>query len=350
MSDVLSLLERLVAAPSPSREEGPTAAVFDAWAADLGWETLCDGHNRAVVRRGARPGPRLLLLSHHDTVPATPAWTRPPCTPTHEGERLYGLGANDAKGCLAAMMVAFSRAEVACGDLWLVAAAEEETGRGGFEHFRLLLPRMDAAIVGEPTGLHIATAQNGLLILDCTAHGRAGHAARPHLADNAISTMAADIVAVDALRLDREHPTAGRTTHAVTLAHAGERHNVIPGEAKWTIDLRTTDAYTPAELTGLVQARVRSAVHVRSDRFVAVSTPPDAAILAAARKARPEAELFSSPTLSDWAHLVGVPAVKWGPGLSEVSHTADEWVEVAMVEAAVGAYTRAIEAYFSAEL
>lgn len=346
MGEVVPLLERLVAAKSPSTEEGPAVAVFEAWAAGLGLAVAAEGQNRWVERAGPQPGPTLLLLSHYDTVPATAQWTRPPWTPTHEAGRLYGLGANDAKGCLAAMMVAFAATTPARGRLILVAAAEEETGRNGFERVLPHLGPVDAAIVGEPTGLDVAVAQNGLLVLDCVAPGRAGHAARPHLADNAVYTMARDILAIEALHLDRAHPVAGRTTHVVTVAHAGERHNVIPGEARWTIDLRTTDAYTPVELTELVQARVRSAVRVRSDRFVAVSTPADATILRAARRARPEATTFASPTLSDWAHLRGVAAIKWGPGRSEVSHTADEWVELAQVEAAVHAYHTAIHAYF----
>ncbi len=349
MSEVLPLLERLVAARSPSREEGPVVAVFEGWAAAHGVAVRGVGQNRIVVRTGPAEGPTLLLLSHYDTVPATAEWTRPPWTPTREGERLYGLGANDAKGCLAAMMCAFVAAELPRGRLILVAAAEEETGRNGFETVLPELPRIDGAIVGEPTGLDLATAQNGLLVLDCVAKGRAGHAARPHLAENAVYLMARDITAVEDLRLDRVHPLAGPTTHTVTMAHAGERHNVIPGEARWTIDLRTTDAYAPVELTELIRTRVRSEVQVRSDRFHAVSTPPDSRVLAAAKRARPEAREFASPTLSDWAHLHGVPAVKWGPGRSEVSHTADEWVEVSMVEAAVGAYTAAIEAFYAEE-
>ncbi len=347
MTEVVELLTRLVAAPSVSGQEGPAASIVEEWATKHGFEAKSPhGWNRLVVREAAAPGPTLLLLSHLDTVPATSQWTRPPWAPTQEGARLYGLGANDAKGCLAAMMLAFRDAPLPRGRLILAAAAEEETGREGFERVAGTLPPIDAAIVGEPTGLDVATAQNGLLILDCVARGRAGHAARPHLADNAISILARDIVAVEALTLDRLHPVAGRTTHAVTIAHAGDRHNVIPGEARWTIDLRTTDAYTTAELVAAVRGVVRSEVVVRSDRFAAVSTPGGARILGAARRARPEAREFASPTLSDWAHLRGIPAIKWGPGRSEVSHTADEWVELASVEDAVGAYTRAIAAYF----
>lgn len=324
--------------------------VFESWAQASRFEVEVAGNNRAVRRIGARPGPTLLLLSHYDTVPATPAWSRDPWTPTEEGGRLYGLGANDAKGCLAAMMIAFRHAKFDRGQVVLVAAAEEEVGRNGFECFQAQLPKPDAAIVGEPTGLDVATAQNGLLLLDCVAHGRAGHAARPQLAENAIYTMCRDILAIESMELERNHSVAGRTTHAVTIANGGDRHNVIPGEARWTIDLRTTDAYTPEELIELVRQRVASTVTTRSRRFGAVSTPAGARIVQAALSARPGAVEFASPTLSDWAHLRGVPAVKWGPGRSEVSHTADEWVEVAMVEAAVDAYRHAIEAYFAEEM
>ncbi len=346
MSGVVPLLERLVAARSPSREEGPVVAEFEAWARSHGLVVHALGNNRWVERLGPGAGPTLLLLSHYDTVPATSAWTRQPWVPTREGDRLYGLGANDAKGCLAAMMAAFVAASLPCGRLLLVAAAEEEVGRNGVETVLPQLPPLNAAIVGEPTGMDVATAQNGLLVLDCVATGRAGHAARPHLADNAIYTMARDILAVEALSLPRLHPRAGATTCVVTIAAGGERHNVIPGEARWTIDLRTTDAYTVEELVGLVRERVKSEVSVRSARFVAVSTPAGADVLVAVRAAWPDAVEFASPTLSDWAHLHGVPAVKWGPGRSERSHTADEWVEVSEVEAAVGAYRRAIELYF----
>ncbi len=341
---MIDLLERLVRARSPSREEGPAVEVFESWNAGR-FPVAAEGNNRAICRDSGQPGPRLLLLSHYDTVPATSQWTRDPWAPTVESGRMYGLGANDAKGCLAAMMCAFQSARVERGSLWLVAAAEEEVGREGYERLAPLLPRFDAAIVGEPTGMDIATAQNGLLVLDCVARGRAGHAARPQLADNAVYAMCRDILALESLDLDRVHPLAGRSTLAVTVASAGERHNVIPGEARFTVDIRPTAAYTPAELVALVRARVAAEVNVRSDRFRPVETPPGAAILAAAQAAWPGAATFASPTLSDWAHLRDLPAIKWGPGRSEVSHTADEWVELAMVEAAVGAYRHAVETF-----
>ena len=340
-SPVLSLLHDLVAAKSPSREEGPAADVLEGWlraaCARVGGDVLRIDRNVAAIRDTGVPGPTLLMLSHHDTVPATPAWTRDPWTPTVEDGRMYGLGANDAKGCLSAMAVAFAETPLRRGKLILAGVCEEEIGRGGAEVFLPTLPAADQAIVGEPTGLQVAVAQNGLLILECVTHGRAGHAARPHLADNAIYKGARDVLALEGLVLERVHPIAGGTTHAVTVCQSGERHNVIPDRFTFTVDLRTTAAYTHDELVALVRARVSAEVSVRSGRFRPVATPENAPVLAAALRAVPGARTFSSPTLSDWAHLDG-PAIKWGPGLSEVSHTADEWVELAMVERAVGCY------------
>lgn len=329
--DVVALLRDLVAARSPSREEGPAADLVEAWLQGKG-EVLRRDRNVALIRRMG-PGPTLLVCSHHDTVPATSAWTRDPWSPEVEGGRLYGLGSNDAKGCVAAMAVACASANFQRGTLVFAAVCEEEVGRGGLEAFLPELPAPDTAIIGEPTGLDIAISQSGLLVLDCVNRGRAGHAARPSLADNPIPAMARDIVAL------------GDFPGVVTMVQAGERHNVIPAEAKWTIDVRTRTEH--AALIAAARKRVSARINVRSDRFRPVSTPPDAPILRAAQRARPTARTFDSPTLSDWAHLGHIPAIKWGPGLSEISHTADEWVELAMVEAAVGAYRRCFEEVLS---
>ncbi len=340
----VTLLHSLVAARSPSREEGPAVEVMERWLRTFTPDAsiVRADRNLAAILDSGTPGPTLLLVSHLDTVPATAAWTRHPWSPAIVEGRMYGLGANDAKASVAAMAMAFAAARPARGRLVLATVCEEEVGRGGLEVFLPSLPVADHAIVGEPTGLDIAVAQNGLLILDCEAHGRAGHAARPQLADNAIYTAARDILALEGLVLERVHPDAGRTTLAVTVLSAGDRHNVIPDRARYTVDLRTTAAYTHAELVDTVRRAIRAQVTVRSDRFHPVETPAHAAVLGAAKRACPQARTFASPTLSDWAHLAGVAAIKWGPGLSEVSHTADEWVDLAMVEAAVLAYGKVI--------
>lgn len=345
---IVGRLSALVAAASPSGKEEPAVAVMEAWLRGEGADVLVEGRNLAAVRDSGVPGPTLLLSSHLDTVPATAAWTRPPWTPTREGDRLYGLGANDAKGCVVALTQAFLTAKLSRGRLVLATTCEEETGRNGLEVFLPKLPRPDQAIVGEPTGLDIAVAQSGMLILDCMAKGKAGHAARPHLAENALYAAARDVLALEGLALDRVHESLGRTTLAVTILNGGERHNVIPDRCTFTVDLRTTPAYTHEELAGIVQAAVHAEVKVRSGRYRATETPPDAPVFRAARAVHPSARVFSSPTVSDWAHLAGVAAIKWGPGLSEVSHTADEWVDVTMVERAVGLYRGVIEAVLSA--
>lgn len=330
---------------------------MDALAAHLarhGHEPVRVDRNLAVVKDSGVPGPTLLLCSHTDTVAATPAWTRDPWAPTLEDGRLYGLGANDAKASVAAMAEAFLAAAPQIGRLVFAPVCEEEIGRGGLEAFLPHLPVPDMAIIGEPTGLDLATAQNGMLILDCVARGRAGHAARPQLADNALYKAARDILALEDLALtglQRVHPLAGRTTLAVTVCAAGDRHNVIPGQASFTVDLRTTPDYTHDELVELVQHTIASEVKVRSDRFRPVATPEHtragARLLGAAQRALTDAgrtpRVFHSPTLSDWAHLGHVAGVKWGPGLSEVSHTADEWVEVQMVEDAARLYLAVVD-------
>lgn len=343
----IRLLRDLVAARSPSREEGPAVDVLERWLRGCASLQRVD-RNLAAVWDSGRPGPTLLLVSHTDTVPATQTWTRDPWTPAVEHGRMYGLGANDAKGCVAAMAVACASARIGRGRLVFAPVCEEETGRGGLEAFLPQLPKADAAIVGEPTGMDFAVAQNGMLVLDCVVQGRAGHAARPLLADNPIPRLAEDLLRIGTIDLDRIHPEAGRTTLVPTMVQAGERHNVIPDRATYTLDLRTTPAYTHEELVAMIRTRVNAEVTVRSDRFAPVQTPHDARILACAEHAWPAGIRFASPTLSDWAHLRDIPALKWGPGLSEVSHTADEWVGVAMVEAAVGAYRATIEQFLEA--
>lgn len=344
---VLELLESLVATPSLSGEEAAVARRLWGALAGRGLPAEVVQERNVLVRlRGRSPGPTLLFNSHLDTVPPVSGWTRDPFRPTREDGRLYGLGANDAKGCVAAMAGAVAAVAAAGGPLrgtlLFAATCSEEAGPSGLEALLPSLGPIDDAVVGEPTGLQICVAQNGLLILELTAAGRAGHAARPQLADNALYHAARDVLALEALagRLDRDHPAGDGTSLAVTVLQGGDRHNVIPGECRIVVDLRTTSAHTPEYLVARVRGEVRSLVRVRSDRLRARATPPGAPVLAAARAALPDAPLVSSPTLSDWAHLEGVAAVKLGPGLSEVSHTADEWVEIGAVEKAAEVYRR----------
>lgn len=351
MNSVVDLLRDLVATPSVSGDEHAVADLLQAWFEARDLPVRRDERNLEIRIRGRAHGPVLLFNSHLDVVPPGEGWLADPFVPRFAGGRMIGRGANDAKGSVAAMahaMVALARTPPDRGEVVFAATCEEERGRQGLERFLPSLGKLDAAIVGEPTGLQPAVAQNGLLILELTARGRAGHAARPHLAENAISIAARDIAALEALEWTPTNPHVGAMTLAVTQIQAGHAHNVIPGECKVVVDLRTIPEIPPREVVERVRATVRSHVHVRSDRLAPVRTPEGAAVLDAVLAVLPEVTPFGSPTLSDWAHLAGVPAVKLGPGISEVSHTVEEWVELAMVERAAPAY-EAIARRFLAE-
>ena len=351
MIDPIPLLTALVAIPSVTGEEHAVAAHLADWLRGHGFDPRVDDRNQEVRVQGRAPGPTLLFSTHVDTVPVGPGWTREPFAPTEEAGRLYGRGANDAKASVAAMaaaMVALRADPPATGTVVFAPTCEEERGRLGLERFLPSLGPLDAALVGEPTGLHPAVAQNGLLLLDLTARGRQGHAARPRQAVNAIEIAARDIAALSALTWLPEDPDIGPMTLAVTQIAAGTAHNVIPGACTLVVDIRTIPQIPPAEVVARVRATVASEVVVRSDRLAPVRTPEGARILGAVQSVLPAARPFGSPTLSDWAHLRGIPAVKIGPGLSEVSHTADEWVEVAEVRRAAAAYEAIARAFLAA--
>jgi acetylornithine deacetylase len=337
-SEVLRLLHDLVAIPSVSGDEGAVCAFLAGWLRDRGLAVRVDDRN-LEARVGT--GPALLWSSHVDVVPPGAGWSGDPFVPRYTGDRMIGRGCNDAKGCIAAMacaLVALHRDPPAHGQVVFAATCEEERGRDGLERFLPSLGPLDAALVGEPTGLQPAVAQNGLLILELTARGKAGHAARPKLAINAVDLAARDVVALHGLVWSPEDPFVGPMTLQVTQIEGGTAHNVVPGECRMVVDVRTVPQIPPDLVVERVRATVRSEVRVRSDRLAPVKTPEGAAILAAILAVLPDAVPFGSPTLSDWAHLKGIPAVKIGPGRSEVSHTVDEWVELPMVERGAAVY------------
>lgn len=344
--DAVSLLRRLVATSSESGKEDAAAALLEAELSALGWAPKRVGRSvYAVLGSG---GPTLLLSSHIDTVPVGEGWTVPPLEGLLKDGRVYGRGANDAKGCLTAMVLgaaaAFSK-DAPAGTVVLSASCEEETTNSGIAEVLPHLPKPDAAVVGEPTGLAPAVAQKGLLLLEVTAQGRAAHAAWGG-GENAVTKAARDVLALESISFDRSHPALGLPSLQVTQIHGGERHNVIPDRCKLVVDIRTTPSYAPEELVGLVQARVGGSVSVRSQRLTAVDTPPSHPVVRAAVAAGGR-QPFGSPTVSDWAYLKGLPAVKVGPGDSRRSHTPDEYLEVAELEEGVVFYERLIREYFN---
>ncbi len=303
-----------------------------------------------------------MLASHLDVVPPSAEHPYPPFEPTTVDGRVYGRGAVDAKASGAAMLAALARLAAEgwrpqAGRLVVALTACEETG-GGYngmealrEHvFGAALPQVSAALVGEPTELRPCLAQKGLLILTATAHGRTAHAARAHLGTNALTVAARDLLQVDALTFDRADPLLGSPTANVTLIEGGTAKNVIPDRCRFTLDVRSTPAYTHAELAALVGQALESEVEVYSDRLVPCATPASAAVARATTAALAglglDAQPFGSPTASDWIFLADVPAVKIGPGRSELSHTADEHVEISQLTQAVEIYAEIARCYF----
>jgi len=338
VSAVTALLRDLVAIPSVSGEEEAIADFLQGWFEARGLTVHRSDRNLSVaVGEGSR---RLLLNSHLDVVPPGVGWDTDPFEPLVTGDKMIGRGSNDAKASVAAMACAMVELAQGAldGQVVFAATCEEERGRNGLERYLPELGSFDAAVVGEPTELQPAVAQNGLLILELTAQGRAGHAARPLLADNAIVRAARDITALSALTWEPVNPHVGPMTLAVTQVDAGYAHNVIPGACKMVVDIRTIPEIPSAQVVQRVAAVVESEIWVRSDRLAPAHTPAGSAILEAVTDALPGCVPFGSPTMSDWAHLTGIPAVKLGPGISEVSHTANEWVGLSMVERAVGSY------------
>jgi acetylornithine deacetylase len=252
-----------------------------------------------------------------------------------EGGKVYGLGANDAKAAAAAMIAGFLAVAAEALPVTLALAlveGEETTGRGTRQVLATLAERglqPAAAVIGEPTGLDLAVAEKGLVVLELVARGDACHAAHARAlgARNAVRLLARDLVALEGVDLGPAHPLLGAATLEPTQLEGGTARNVVPAEARVVLDSRVTPTVDSVELVRRVRKLAGECeVRVLSDRLQPREVAETAPIVRAARAARPEARLYGSPTLSDWARLDGVPAVKCGPGESRRSHTADEYV------------------------
>ena len=331
--EVLALHRELTAIPSVSGSEGEAAERVAGWLRARGAAPRVLGASVLCVLAGAGKGPLVLFDSHLDTVPAGPGWTRDPHRAEVVDGKVYGLGANDAKAAAAAMAAAFVESLAARPPfpLALALVEQEETRGAGTEKVLAALAEAGTpaavAVLGEPTGLDVAVAQKGLLVLELVARGDGCHAAHAAAlgARNAARALAADLVALAEVDLGPPHPLLGVTTLEPTVLRAGEARNVLPAVATAILDVRTTPAVEPLEVVRRVEARVSSQVRVVSERLRPREIDPAHPLVRACLAARPEARLYGSATVSDWAQLT-VPAVKCGPGSSERSHRPDEWV------------------------
>ncbi|MEI2275301.1 M20 family metallo-hydrolase [Sphingobacterium sp. ML3W] len=335
----LALLKKLITVSSLSREEMVTADLIEAFFKERNIETFRKGNNVWVYNVHYESNkPTILLNSHHDTVKANPGYTRDPLAPTEEEGKLYGLGSNDAGGCLVSLIATFLYFYEEKGlkyNFCLAASAEEEiSGRNGIESVLEDIGTIDFAIVGEPTLMDLAVAEKGLMVLDCNAMGIAGHAARNE-GDNAIYKAIKDIQWFKDYAFEKTSVTLGPIKMSVTMIQAGSQHNVVPANCSFVVDVRTTDAYTNEETLAIIKSHVSSEVSARSTRLKSSSIPEEHPIVQAGitlgRK------LYGSPTMSDQA-LIPVPSLKLGPGDSARSHMADEFIYIDEIREGIDLY------------
>ncbi len=323
----VGLLKDLISTPSLSRQEGKTANLLQDFLMRQSIESYREANNVWAMSKGFDPArPSLLLNSHHDTVPPGPAYSRDPYRATEEEGRIYGLGSNDAGGSLVSLMAAFinfQTQEVLPFNLVLVASAEEEvSGKDGIERVFPKLPPISCGIVGEPTQGHQAIAERGLMVLDCVTKGRAGHAAREE-GVNALYQALPDIEWLRTYTFPKKSEVLGEVKMSVTVIQAGQQHNQIPAECRFTVDVRVPDCYTLEEVLDVVGKHVKSQVTPRSLRLQSKGLPANHPLIKAGK--RLGLKMYGSPTTSDQA-LIPVPTVKMGPGDSARSHMADEYI------------------------
>jgi acetylornithine deacetylase len=327
--DSLALLQKLISIQSFSKEEAQTADAIAQFLQDRNIKTHRKLNNVWAYNVHFDPSkPTILLNSHHDTVKPNPGYTRDPFAPIIEDGKLYGLGSNDAGGCLVSLIATFlyfNEQKDLNYNLCLAATAEEEiSGLNGLECILPDLGELDFAIVGEPTLMNLAIAEKGLLVLDCTVHGKAGHAAREE-GDNAIYKALKDIEWFRNYRFSKVSTVFGPLKMSVTIINAGSQHNVVPAICTFTVDVRVTDAYTNEEVLKIIRTNVDCVVTPRSTRLKPSSIDKEHPFvqsgIALGRST------YGSPTTSDQA-LLSIPSVKIGPGDSARSHMADEYVYV----------------------
>ncbi len=343
-NDALELLKKLIATPSFSREEQATALLLQSFLSSRSIPAHRHLNNIWATNKHFDPAkPTILLNSHHDTVKPSGEYTLNPFTPIEKDGRLYGLGSNDAGGCLVSLKAAFLHYYDAPDlnyNLVFAASAEEEiSGVNGISALLPVLGNISCAIVGEPTLMNMAVAEKGLMVLNCTAHGRAGHAANND-GDNAIYKAMADIEWFRRYSFPRVSELLGPVKMSVTVIEAGKQHNVVPDKCSFTVDCRINECYTHEEVLEIIQQHVSCEVVPRSTRLRSTSVPMDHPLVVAGlglgRKP------YGSPTLSDKA-LMPFPALKMGPGDSARSHIADEYIHIHEINEGIDLYIQLLK-------
>ncbi len=341
--DAVALLEMLISKPSVSRNETLAAEVLEAQMQAWGLNPQRIGNNIVAYGPVESERPTLLLNAHIDTVKPVSTWTRDPFKPTLEGDRLYGLGANDCGGGLVSLLQVFRvlRGSPTQYNLIFLASAEEEvSGEGGIRMVLPQLPQIDVAIVGEPTGMQPAIAEKGLMVIDGIARGKSGHAARDE-GVNAIYEALDDLVWLRNYQFKKSSRLLGPTKMSVTMLNSGTQHNVVPDECRFVIDVRTNEYYQNEYLFRFLQKHMKKCeLTARSFRLSSSHIPIGHPLVM--RCLQLGMKPFGSPTLSDQA-LMPWPSLKLGPGQSSRSHSADEYICISEIEQAIQTYIQVIQ-------
>jgi len=338
--DAIGLLKELIATPSFSKEEEKTAGIIARFFASRDIAATWVGNNIFVLNRYFdEKKPTILLNSHHDTVKPNPQYTKDPFSPIEEEGKLFGLGSNDAGGCLVSLIATFlyfyDRPDLKYNIIIAATAEEEISGTGGIEYTLKYLPKIDSAIVGEPTLMQMAVAERGLMVLDCISHGKAGHAARNE-GENAIYKALKDIEWFRNYQFAKVSELLGPSRMNVTVIETENKaHNVVPAVCKFIVDTRINELYSFEEVLDIIKANVNCEVKPRSTRLRSTSIPLDHPLVKAGLDLG--RSYYGSPTTSDKA-LMPFPALKIGPGDSARSHTADEYIYIEEIRTGIEIY------------
>ena len=343
--EVIQLLKELIEIPSFSKEENFTADRIEKFLTEKGVEVNRSGNNVWAFANEYNPIlPTVWLNSHHDTVKPNAGYTKNPHQAIVEDGKLFGLGSNDAGGPLVSLIAVFCHfiGKDLPFNLLLIASAEEEiSGPNGISSIISQLPEAELAIVGEPTQMHLAVAEKGLLVIDAKVHGKAGHAAREE-GINAIYLALEDLDEIRNFQFSKSSPFLGRTKVTATVIKAGQQHNVVPDLCEYTLDVRVTDAYTLQEAFEELKSNLKAELTPRSLRLQSSHLPEGHLMYRVADQLG--LEKYGSPTLSDQA-LIPWPSVKIGPGDSARSHTADEFIFLAEIQKGIEGYISIINKF-----
>ena len=338
VSDAVELLKKLIATPSVSRSEKDAADIMEQTIRSYGFEPQREANNLWIIDpHYDESRPTLLLNAHIDTVKPVASWSRDPFSPDVEDGVLYGLGSNDCGGGLCSLLQIFrmlTEKPQSYNLIYLASAEEEVSGKEGITRALPLLPHIDLAIVGEPTGMNPAVAEKGLMVLDVIAHGKSGHAARNE-GVNAIYEALDDMRWIRDYKFEKVSEFLGPTKMTLTVVNAGTQHNVIPDKCTMLVDIRTNEFYDNEEVYEFIRQHLKSEVKAHSFRLKSSRIDPEHPLIkkCIAMGMKP----FGSPTLSDQA-LMHFPSFKLGPGESSRSHSANEFIRISEIRDAIAKY------------